>query len=252
MSVLASEWTKFRSLRGNWIVVAATALSSAALGALSVSDVLGGSPADLPAGWDPTAVSLKGFVFAQLLIGMLGALGVAAEHRTGTIGPSLAIVPARSRLLAAKAAVLSLVALATAAATTLLSFGAVQLMLGGAGLPAAGLDDPGVPAALAGGTLYLTLTALIGLAVGALTRSATTSLAVLVGVLLLVPALGPGLPGAAGDWFARYWPSTAGQAAYTVVPVDGAVAPWLGLVILAATAAGASAASHLALRLRDA
>jgi hypothetical protein len=37
-----------------------------------------------------------------------------------------------------------------------------------------------------------------------------------------------------------------------VVPVDGAVAPWLGLVILAATAAGASAASHLALRLRDA
>jgi ABC-2 type transport system permease protein len=105
---------------------------------------------------------------------------------------------------------------------------------------------------LAGGTLYLILVGLLGLAVGSLVRSATSSLAVLVGVLLLVllvPALGPGLPGAVGDWFGRFRPIAAGQAAYPVVPVDGRTAPGLGLLILAI--AGITLAGHLTFRRRD-
>ncbi|ROO58736.1 hypothetical protein EDC02_0503 [Micromonospora sp. Llam0] len=250
MNLLRSEWTKVRSVRGTWIAALSTVASAAVLGVLGISDLLGGSPADLPDGWDPTATSLRGFLFAQLIIGMLGALSVTPEYGTGMIGTSLVFVPARSRLLAAKATVVTAVALVVGFVTTVLSFGVVQVVLIGASLPAAGPGDPGVVRALVAGTLYLTLIGLLGVAVGSLTRSTTASLAALVGALLLVPALGPGLPGALGDWFSRYWPVTAGQAAYAVVPVDG-VAPGLGLGLLALAAAGAGAASHVALRLRD-
>ncbi|MFD8913521.1 ABC transporter permease [Streptomyces sp. NPDC059575] len=251
MNILRSEWTKLRSVRGTWLTALCTVLAGAALSVLGASDLLGTPPSGLPADWDPTATSLKGFLFAQLLVGMLGALAVTTEYATGMIGTSLAVVPSRTRLLLAKTAVVAAVALGTALVTTLVSFTAVQLMLKGAGLPVASPGDPGVPRALAGGTLYLVLVAVIGVAVGVLTRSTTGSLAVLVGAALLVPAIAPGLPGAAGDWFGRYWPVTAGQAAYTVVHTDGALAPGAGLAVLALTAAAVGVAGNAALRVRD-
>ncbi|MFI5898109.1 ABC transporter permease [Actinoplanes sp. NPDC051513] len=251
MNILRSEWTKLRSVRSTWIAALSAVASGVALSVLGASDLLGTSASDLPAGWDPTAESLKGFLFAQLIIGMLGALSVTPEFGTGMIGTSLVFVPSRSRLLAAKATVVAAIGLVVSLATTMLSFGVVQLMLNGAGLPAAGLGDQGVARALIGGTLYLTLVALLGVAIGALVRSATSSLALLVGALLLVPALGPGLPGAVGDWFGEYWPITAGQAAYAAVPADGMIAPALGLFILAVAAAAATVASHVTFRVRD-
>lgn len=250
MNLLRSEWTKLRSVRSTWIAALSTVAAGVALSVLGASDLLATAQSGLPEGWDPTAASLKGFLFAQLVIGMLGALAVTAEYGTGMIGTSLTTTPSRSRLLAAKTTVVAAVALATGLATTLLSFTAVQLLLG-AGLPAAGIGDPGVAGALVAATLYLTLVALIGLAVGTLTRSSTGSLAVLVGVLLLVPAIAPALPGALGDTFARYWPITAGQTAYTVVPVDGALAPGLGSGLLTVAAVAAVLAAHVALRTRD-
>jgi ABC-2 type transport system permease protein len=251
MNILRSEWTKLRSVRSTWIAALSTVASAVALAVLGVSDLLGGTPADLPANWDPTATSLKGFLFAQLIIAMLGVLSITPEYATGMIGTSLVFVPARSRLLAAKAVVVAAVAFVVALITTVLSFTVVQLSLHSAGLPAAGIGDPGVAGALLAAVLYLTLIALAGLAAGALVRSATTGLAVLVAALLLVPALGPALPGVLGDWFGRYWPVTAGQAAYAVVPMDNTVTPALGLSILTLAAIAATLASHLAVRRRD-
>lgn len=251
MNVLRSEWTKFRSVRSTWLTILSTVAAGTALSALGTSDLLGAAPSELPGGWDPTAEGLKGFLFAHLLIGMLGALSITAEYGTGMIATSLVAVPDRSRLLGAKAVVVAGAAFGTAAVTTLVSFTVVQVMLGGAGLPAAGPGDPGVVGALAAGTLYLTLVALIGVAVGVLTRSTTGSLAVLVGGLLLVPAIAPGLPGLLGEWFARFWPTSAGQAAYTVVPVDGMLGRGAGLAVLALAAAGIVLAGHICLRSRD-
>ncbi|WP_434446812.1 ABC transporter permease [Lentzea sp. E54] len=251
MNIVRSEWTKLRSVRSTWITAFSTIASGIALSVLGVSDLLTAPPSGLAPGWDPTALSLKGFLFAQLVIGMLGAFSVTPEYASGMIGSSLSVVPSRSRLLIAKAVVVTAIAFATGLLTTFVSFTAVQLALGGAGIPAAGLTDPGVFGALVGATLYLTLIALIGMAVGVLTRSSTGSLAVLVGALLLVPALAPGLPGALGDFFGRYWPITAGQASYAVVPVDDAVAPGVGLLLLVAGAAAVNVAGHVSFRTRD-
>jgi ABC-2 type transport system permease protein len=251
MSLISSEWTKLRTVRSTWIAAMSAVAAGVALSVLGATDLLSAQASELPAGWDPTATSLKGFLFAQLIIAMLGALSVTPEFSTGMVGTSMVFVPSRSRLLAAKAVVVTAIALAAGLVTTVLSFTVVQLMLKSAGLPAAGLGDAGVAGALVGATLYLTLIALVGVAVGALARSSTTSLAVLVGGLLLVPALGPSLPGVLGDLFGRFWPITAGQSAYTVVPVDGTVAPATGLMLLALAAVVVSLASHVAFRRRD-
>ncbi|WP_373352949.1 ABC transporter permease [Pseudoroseicyclus sp. CXY001] len=251
MSLLHSEWTKLRSLRTTWILALSAVGSGVALSLLGVSDMLGSAPADLPADWDPTAESLKGFLFAQLLIGMLGALVFTSEFDTGTIAPSLSIAPSRGRLLAAKTGVVLAIAFVTSLVTTAFSFAAVQLTLQGAGLPSALADGSNVLVALAGAIGYLTLVCLLGVAVGGILKSATGSLGALVGITLLVPAIAPGLPGAIGEAFARYWPINAGQAAYATLPSAEAVAPGLGLGILAACAALALGACHLLFRARD-
>lgn len=228
-----------------------TVFAGTALSALGVSDDLSISPSNLPDDWDPTAASLKGLLFAQLLIGMLGALSITPEYGTGMIGTTLSLVPHRSRLLNAKMLVVTAIALGTGLATTLVSFTVVQFMIGGAGLPSADLTDRGVVRALLGAPLYLALVAIIGLAIGALTRSTSGSLAAIIGVTLLTPAVAPALPGAIGDLFARYWPITAGQAVYTVAVSENTIAPWLGLAILAAATAIAIIASHVVFHLRD-
>ena len=248
MNTLAYEWTKLRSVRSTWIAVAATVLSGVALSVLGASDVLGGSVADLSPDWDPTAASLKGFLFAQLVIGMFGALAIAPEFATGMIGTSLSFVPSRSRLLGAKAAVVSLVAVLTAVLTTLVSFAAVQLMLSSADLPSAGLGDPGVLRALGVAVFYLSAVALLGVAVGTIARSTASSLAILVGALLLVPALAPGI---VGDAAAKFWPITAAQSAYATLRLEDTVTPALGVALLAATVVLVSLASHAVFRARD-
>jgi hypothetical protein len=244
VNVLRSEWTKVRSVRGTWIAVAATVLSGLALSVLGASDQLGGP---VPADWDPTAASLQGFLFAQLVIGMFGALAITPEYATGTINTSLAIVPSRTRLLAAKALIVAAGAFVTGVVTTALSFGVVQAMLTAADLPPARLGDPGVVSALVGAPLYLTAVAVLGLALGTLARSTAGALATLVVALLLVPAVGE----AFGDWFSRYWPVTAGQSVYAVVRTGADLAPWTGFAVLAVAVAAVGAAATVVLRLRD-
>lgn len=251
MNLLRSEWTKLRSVRSTWAIAVSAIVAGIALGLLGASLASTTPVSELPSTWDPTALSMKGILFVQLLIGMLGAHSVTAEHDTGMIGTSLSATPSRSRFLLAKTVVTCLFALLTSETTVILSFAVVQLSLMNAGLPAASILTPAVIAALLGAILYLTLIALIGVAIGALTRSTTASLAALVGILLLVPAIGPGLPGGLGEWFAQYWPVTAGQAAYTVIPVDGVVLPAVGLGILAIAALAAYLAGHVSLRTRD-
>ncbi len=95
--------------------------------------------------------------------------------------------------------------------------------------------------------MYLTTVSVLGLAIGTLTRSTAGALAVLVGVLLLVPAVG----GSLGDWFARYWPATAGQSVYAVVRTNDTIPPWGGFSILAIAALSAVIAAQVTLTRRD-
>lgn len=247
MNSLKFEWKKLLSVKSTWIAALSAVLSSALLGLLGIADTLALNPGDLPLDWDPTAESLKGFIFAQLIIGMFGALAITPEYASGMIGSSVVSVPSRLRLILDKTVAVAIFTYGISLITTAVSFSVVQLALFSAGLPSATLTNPDVLVALVVGSLYLTLIAITGLLLGILLRSSTSALSALVGLTLIIPALAPALP----HDLARYWPINAGQAAYQVVVDESSLAPVLGMTVLLVTVAVGWVASQLIFRWRD-
>ncbi|CAI7977710.1 ABC transporter transmembrane protein [Frankia sp. Hr75.2] len=123
--VVASEWTKLRSLPSTlWSLLAAVALV-VGFGVVYSMVRVARPPvgaADL-AGFDPTSVSLAGVQLAQLAIGVLGALMITGEYGTGSIRATFAAVPRRTPVLWAKA-------VAVAVATLFGTLFALQIVVG--------------------------------------------------------------------------------------------------------------------------
>ncbi|WP_432456480.1 hypothetical protein [Cellulomonas iranensis] len=251
MDLLASEWIKARSVRGTWLLAVSTVVVTAVVGLLGVSALLPEWRTVLPADLDPVAVGLKGVLVGQVLVACLGAQLVTGEYATGQIVTTLTVAPRRTALLAAKTAVAALIATATAVVTVVVAHAASQGALAAAGLPSADLGDPATVRALLCATAYLVLTAVLGVGFGTLTRSSAGTLAIVVTVALLVPALAPGLPGAVGDLAASYWPTTAGQASYTRDGI-GVLSPVGGLAVMAVFTLWTTVAAAATLRARDA
>jgi ABC-2 type transport system permease protein len=103
--VIASEFTKLRSVRSTYWTIAALIIVSVGIaaiaGAASASD-LHNNPGD-KAGFDATQTSLIGFFeFGQLIIAVLGALAITSEYSTGMIRTSLTAMPRRGVVYAGK------------------------------------------------------------------------------------------------------------------------------------------------------
>lgn len=251
MNLLASEWIKTRSVRSTWIIAAATVVVTVMVSLLGISGLSSDWQTNLPIDFDPTGTSFKGILVGQILIATLGAQAITSEYASGQIITTLTIAPKRGTLLAAKLAVTALVALMTAVVTVACSFGASQAALAAAGLPTATLADAGTIRAALCAVAYLVLTAVLGLAFGTITRSASGALAIVVTVALLVPALAPGMPGVLGDVAGTYWPTTAGQTSYTIAG-GGAFSPLIGLAVMTIFTIWTTLAAHLTLKTRDA
>ncbi|GAA1033596.1 ABC transporter permease subunit [Virgisporangium ochraceum] len=250
--VVVAEWTKFRSLRSVLVTVGLTVVLAVVFGVL-ISSGQARQYAELTAAeraaFDPTYVSLIGcFTFAQLAIGALGVLSVTSEYATGTIRPSLAAVPRRGRLLAAKAVVLGAAAFVAANVAVFAAYLGGQPTLSGMDAPSSTLDDPHVLRAVLGAGWWLTAVALLGVGVGMLVRSTAGAFTVVVASTLLVPLVSGLLP----EWFARWWPTTAGQQVLRVVRDPDALPPFAGIAWMYAAVAAVLLLGHLSLRLRDA
>ncbi|MCU7730338.1 ABC transporter permease [Actinoplanes sp. KI2] len=255
MSVLRAEWIKLRSLRSVLWTTAAVLTLMVGLGALfsfgkAHELAVSGTPADRAA-FDPTAAGLSGMLLAQIAVGVLGVLVVTSEFASGSIRPSLAAVPVRGRLLAAKAATAAAVALVIGWAGGVAAFLLAQRVIAGQGLAAASLGSGPVLRALLGAGLYLAVTALFGLAVGAMLRSTAGALTIVIVVLLLAPIFSAALPEALARWVAKWWPSMAGLRVVTVVPDPSVLAPWAGFGVLAAFGTVMLAAAFLVFARRD-
>lgn len=250
-AVLRAEWTKFRTVRSTPLTLLLAVALAVGFGML-ISRGFGieyasAAPADR-AGFDPTHSSLVGcFVLAQLAVGALGVLAFTSEYATGLIGPTLAAVPRRGRLLAAKTAVVGATAVVAGLVAVAGAFLAGQPVLRATGAPSAALGDPHVLRALGGGALWLAAVALYGLAFGVLLRSAAGAFAVLVGTTLVAQLVAGALPG----WFTTWWPPIAGQQVFHTVEVEG-LGPWAGLGVMYAGAAAVLAAAYVVFRTRDA
>lgn len=249
MNILVSEWIKMRSVRGTWVMAVSTVIVTILVSLVGVTGLVG-EGAVVPDDFDPTAAGFKGILVGQLLIAALGSQAITNEYASGQILSTLSLVPRRRTLLLAKLAVVVMIAVPTGAATVVGAFGASQATLAAAGWPVATLADPEVLRAVACAVVYLVLGSVLGLVFGVITRSSSGALAIIVTVALLIPALAPGIPGVVGQVAGTYWPTTAGQASYTVVST-GSLSPLGGLAVLTIATIWSAAAASLVFSRRD-
>ncbi|MBB5084589.1 ABC transporter permease [Nonomuraea endophytica] len=210
---MKAEWIKLRTLHSTWWCLAALAVLTAGLGV-----IMAGAAAEAAhegERLEPVAASLQGgLLFGQVAIGVLGVLAVTSEYAGGTIRTSVMAVPSRSRLFAAKCAVVACLGTFAGLLTAVASFLIGQHVFAAAGLPRAALGDPGALRAVLGAGLYLGLLGLFGLAMGFLVRSTAGGVIIVVSATVLVIAILRLLP----EWVAQIWPMVAGLS---VLSPDG-------------------------------
>lgn len=232
--VIRSEWAKFWSLRSSWITLGVAVLFLVGIGAIaaaiySPSGPLGGEDAESGVA---LTLALSGTNLAALAIGALGVLSSAGEYSTGMVRSTFAAVPGRLLVLWSKCAVFGPIAFVLSTVGALVSF-----LIGSAALRgekiALSLADPGVFRCLVGAGLYLGLVGVFGVAVGVLVRNSAGGIAILAGVVLVLPGLTGLLPSSWGDTISRYLPSNAGQSVITLHPSgDSLISPGAGVVTL--------------------
>jgi ABC-2 type transport system permease protein len=257
--VLRSEWVKLRSVRSTTWTLLATVVATVGIGILATATEAGRwaqTPPGSRLSFDPTSLSLTGLLFSQFAIGILGVLVISAEYGTGTIRSSLAAVPDRRLLLAAKAAVFALVALVVGEVVSFGAFFVGQMLIGG-GAPHATIGQAGVLRAVAGGGLYLALLGLFAMGLGSIIRHTAGALAAFVGVLLVIPLIVPALPTSLNHAIGKLEPFTIGSTMTSVNTHVGsgatpAFSPWAGLALLAGYAALALAIGGWRMMRRDA
>jgi ABC-2 type transport system permease protein len=254
---LRAEWTKARTLASTgWLLLAAVVLTVAVSAAVAAA-------VTCPAGncaEDPAKISLTGIYLGQAVVAVLAVLMISSEYSTGLIRVTLAAMPRRNTVLAAKAAILTGLVLACGALAVLPCVLTGQVILRGHGIdpahgyPSLSLGSPLVLRAAADSVLYLALIALLSLGTATAVRDSATAIGVVLGLLYLFPIVGVALGGSyPARLIQQIGPMTAGLAiqATTNLP-DLPISPWAGLGVLAAWAAAALLGGGLLLRRRDA
>lgn len=256
-AALKAEWIKLRTLGTTWWslagAVALTVAGSAAMAAATHVSPGGGG------GQDPTKLALIGVDLGQAVIAVIAVMAIGDEYGTGMIRVTLAAIPRRQAMLGAKATTVAALTLAAAVPAV-----AGCLIAGRLLLPAAGLDPahgyalvsiahaPTLRAAL-GSLLYLVLIALLSLGIGAIVRDTAVATGVVLGLLYLPPLLALLVSGPWRRHIEQIAPMSAGLAIEATRNLHTLPdAPWTGLGILAAWAAGTLLAGVAVLKIRDA
>ncbi len=244
-ATLHAEWTKLRTVPGpGWLalaVIAATVALSAAAAATARCPAAGCAA-------DPAKISLTGIVLSQAVVAVLAVLVVSGEYGTGMIRVTLAAMPRRGTVLAAKAAVVTGVVLAAGVLAVLGSVLAGWLIL-----PLSLAGGPVLRAA-AGSVLYLALIGVLSLGTATAVRDPAAAIGVVLGLLYLFPIA----TAAVSDphWhrlLEQVAPMSAGLAIQATTGLRSLpIGPWAGLGVLAAWAFAALLAGGLRLAFGDA
>jgi ABC-2 type transport system permease protein len=249
-----SEWIKFRSVRAGPLALTATALTVVAgawlLGAGSRGSYLAASPAG-QAAFDPVFTVLQGIELAQLFVGALGVITVTGEYTSGLIRGTFVATPQRAQVLAMRALVFTAVVGACCTAMSFAAFFLGQSVLAPA--KHARIGDPGVLTAVFGAGLYLTLVGLLAMFIGVLVRHTPAALAVLFGLMAVLPIAFILFKGRLASQLGEYLPGNAGEQVFHLLHAGAyALGPWSGFGVLAAYVAVAAFAAFALILRRDA
>lgn len=227
---LAAEWTKLISLRSSWYTIGGAAAASIAMAAMiclaTASQWDRMTPSEISQ-FDPTSQTLVGVLFATVIIGALAVRSITSEYGNGMIRVTFSAIPGRSGVMAAKAAILAVVAFPVALVANMVGFliGS-QILATKVAVPS--LTDPDTLRAIVFGALAVSLVSIVGLGLGGIIRrtaGATTALS--VGII------GSQLFGLVVPEVARqYLPGSVIQAMVSVHQQPGLLTPVGGLVAL--------------------
>jgi ABC-2 type transport system permease protein len=246
-ALLASEWTKTRSVRSTYWSLLGAVLAIVGLGLLFCAFY---NPAH-NFGLDPWRASIHGVILAQIAVGVLGILAMTGEYATGMVRSTFAAVPQRGWVLAAKGVVFAGVVLVITTIASFFTFSLGQVILSRhhAGVS---LGDPGVARAVFGVGLYLTVLGLFSLGLGTIIRHTAGAVATLFAVLLVAPLLASALPSPWDTDVAKILP---GDAGLTLAGLNlgnaSSLSPWVGFAVFCLWTAGLLALAGWLLHTRD-
>ena len=237
ISVMRSEWTKMRSVRSTiWTLVAMAVIT---LGiAIIAGAVIPGQwhtfSASQRATFDPASISMRGLLFGQLVIGVLGVMVMSAEYGTGTIRATLAAIPNRPLVVATKAAVFAIVAVVVGQVLSFAAFFITQVLLTSPA-PHASLGQPGVLRAVVGSGLIIPVLGLFALGLATIIRHTAGAITAYVGTLLVLPITLDALPSSISHPILNCLPLQIGSTMSSVVSSPGSgwtLGPWAGFGLL--------------------
>jgi ABC-2 type transport system permease protein len=213
---------------------------------------------DAACGLDPVRASLAGVWVAQIAAAVLGVVAMSTEYEPAQIRTTLAAVPRRLEVLAAKLAVVAALAVAAATVGTLGALATGRMVVARSGVAAAAgggvsLGDAATLRAAVGTVCYLALVAALALGLGTVLRDAGLGVVSVLGLLYLFPILVAVITDPIWQHrLQRYGPMQAGLAVQSTRGVDSLpIGPWAGLAVLAGYAAASIAVGAAAFRWRD-
>lgn len=253
--ILRSEWIKLISLRStvwSYAVLVLLSLGLAALMAATLAPETGTPiPAEIQAGF-LSQVSSFPVVLGQLIVAVLGVLLISGEYGTGMIRSTFSAVPRRLPVLWAKAAVLFVSTFVVGLVATVGSYLVASPILAASGVSAP-ITDPDVLRAIVGGALYLSLVALFALGVGTIVRSSAGGIAVVLGIILILPTVLQLIP---ADWAQDLVPYLLSDAGLGLLGLEsdipGGLEPWQQLVVVVGWVVASLTAGAILMKRRDA
>jgi len=244
MHTLRAEWTKALTLRSTRLALAAALLVPPILALASGLAFDGESVAARSFPVESHGFETAGF--GQPLMILFAALVTGAEYVDGQLRTTLAAIPGRGRVLAAKFTVIAVVGVLVGIVATSAAVLVKHAALGERGLPFGGLTVGMVWNVVGVSVNY----AMIGLIAGAITVLARTFVVALVVMVPLVLGLTISLLAVVPA--VKFLPDLAGLQLLTSYPGVGLLDPIPGGAVMAAWTLLLVAASWLVFRSRDA
>jgi ABC-2 type transport system permease protein len=254
-NVVASEWTKFVTLRSTlWSLgigmlltlgfpILFAAVTAARWGQMSPHERADRHPLD---------IALAGVNVAQLAIAVLGVLVITGEYSTGMIRSTLLAVPKRLPVLWAKLGVYAVVAFVLTFPALVVSFYSSQAILDRHHLLQISISAPGVLRVLIGGALYVLGVGVFALALGAIVRNTAGGIALFAGIFFVIPPLMNIFPTNWNNAISRWLPSEAGRQLFALTKDPNRYAQWPSGLIFLGYCVVAIAIAAVLLKRRDA
>jgi ABC-type transport system involved in multi-copper enzyme maturation permease subunit len=251
--VIASEFTKLRSVRSTYWTIAALFIVGVGIAALigfGIANNIHNQPWN-KAGTDGTQSILTPFLFiGQLIIAVIGAMVITSEYSTGMIRTSLTAMPRRGTVYLGKLIVLTSVTLVVSLVTSFIAFFVGSATLSGSGVAGSLFHNVTIPAnvnmspgpqgpnsppnytfvgtdvitsghvlmAIIGSALFVTVVALIAFGLGAIIRHTAGAISSVFGLLFVLSIIIQVLPDTWRWDISRFFPDAAGRVLSVTLP----------------------------------